>query len=160
MTVADCANLLIAIMGSAPAFRAADTVEQYRSLRLQRRRQGPRGRRSAQPQRIRNLMEHPLAEIEDVHFFDQLVEFLILRSADGSIGRLAAGWSGNAFNPGLSLRLIGPRPAAVLRFPMLKEGLTLAYAADDDASSTPTPGLVRAAEVREDVLIALGKFFR
>lgn len=167
MTVTDCANLLIAIMGSAPAFTAANTVERYRGLHLLRRKPGPRGHRSPRPQRTRNLAEVPLAKIEDIHFFGELVEFLILRSADGSIGRLAAKWPDDTLKPGLSLKVIGPRPAAVLRFPLLKEDqvfvkkeLVLAYATDDDASSTPAPGLVRAAEIRPDVLTALGKLLR
>jgi hypothetical protein len=160
MTVTDCANLLIAIMSSAPAFRAADTVKLYRGLRLLRRPPGPRGRRSPRIQRTRNLAEVPLTKIRDVHFFGELVEFLILRSADGSIGRLAAGWPDDALDPGLSLRVIGPRPAAVLRLSMPERNLTLAYGADDETPSTPTSGLVRAAEIHEDVLIALGELFR
>ncbi len=160
VTECDCANLLIAIMGDAPAIRGPETVEQYRSLSLRRRRPDHRGHRSTRPQRVRDPSGLPLTRIGKVHLFGDLVELLIRWAADGSIERLASDSKREPNNPGLSLRIIGPRPGAVLRVPMLDEELVLAYAGEDQSSSTPSPGVVRASEIHEDVLIALGALFR
>lgn len=159
MTERDCANLLIAIIGNAAAIRGPETVKQYRSLSLLRRRPAPRGHRSARPQKMNDLSKLPLERIWEVHFLGDLVELLILRAADGSIGRLASKWKGGPDSPGVSLRLIGPRPAALLRMPMLDEKIILAYAGENQMPPTPSTGLVRATEVHEDVLIALGALF-
>jgi hypothetical protein len=43
---------------------------------------------------------------------------------------------------------------------MLDEKLVLAYAGEDQSSSTPSSGITRASEIHEDVLIALGALFR
>ena len=160
VTERDCANLLIAIMGDAPAIRGPETVGLYRPLSLRPRRPGRRGHRSTQPQRVRDLSGLPLTRIREVHLFGDLMEMLIMWAADGSIERLASVWKREPNNPGLSLRLIGPRPGAVLRVPMLDEKLVLAYAGEDQSSPTPSPGVVRASEIHEDVLIALGALFR
>lgn len=160
MTERDCANLLIAIIGNAAAIRGPETVKQYRSLHMLRRRPGPRGHRSTRPRKVKDLSSLPLARIREAHFFGELVELLILRAADGSIKRLASKWKGGPGKSGLSLRLIGPRPAALLRMPMLDENMILSYAGEDQTPPTPSAGLVRAMEVHEDVLIALGALFR
>jgi hypothetical protein len=88
------------------------------------------------------------------------MEMLILRAADGSIEPLASDWKREPNNPGLSIRLIGPRPGAILRMPMLNENLMLAYASEDQSAPKLSAGVVRASEIHEDVLIALGALFR
>ena len=85
VTPRDCANLLIAILGDAPAIRGPETVKQYGSLHLLRKPPGPRGRRSLRPQRVKDLSGHPLDRIREVDYLDDLVVLLILRAADGSI---------------------------------------------------------------------------
>ena len=97
--------------------------------------------------------------VREIDYLDDLVVLLILRAADGSIGRLASKWDGGPSNPGFSLRLIGPTPAAVLRMPMLNEGVVLAYGDTQQTSPPRSAGLTRAAEVREDVLMSLGALF-
>ena len=161
MTARDAAHLFIAILGHAPAAKGPETVEQYRSLPLLRRPPGPRGYRSPQPQKTRNLETLPLRQIRSVHFFGEVVELLIRRAADGKIERLASRWTGGPENPGLSLRLIGPEPAAILRAPMLGKEMKrpLVYASEDQSSSATPVGIERASEIHEDVLIAIGRLF-
>ena len=159
MTPRDCANLLIAILGDAPAISGPETVKLYRSLQLLRKPPAPRGRRSTRPQRVKDLSRLPLKHIREIDFLGDLVELLILRAADGSIRELASTREGGPGNPGLSLRLIGPRPAAVLWMPMLDKDMVLAYGDAQQTSPPRTKGLTRAAEVHEDVLMALGALF-
>jgi hypothetical protein len=163
ITPRDATNLLIAILSPAPAIKGVETVKQYRSIYLLRRPPGARGDRSTRPQRTRNLEDRSLKDIRYVHFLGDVIELLIRQAADGAMERLAAQWTGGPNKPGLSLKIIGPRPAAVLRVPMLGDNWinrTFAYAREDQKESPSTAGIVRASEIYADVLIAIGKLFR
>ena len=163
ITPRDATNLLIAILSPAPAIKGVETVKQYRSIYLLRRPPGARGDRSTLPQSTRNLEDCSLKDIRNVHFLGDVIELLIRQAADGAMERLAAQWTGGPDKPGLSLKIIGPRPAAVLRVPMLGDNWinrTFAYAREDQKESPSTAGIVRASEIYADVLIAVGRLFQ
>lgn len=158
VTVTDCANLLIAIMAPGKAIRAAETVRKYRSLALLHRSLGPRGRRTPRPQKHQDHPSLSLGEIGQVHYLGPAIE-LLLREEE--LEQLLSGWSGRPpEQPGLSLRLIGPTPAATLRLPVLGTERVLAYSNEATPSRAGQPGLVRAAEVYEDTFLAMGRVFR
>ncbi len=176
----DCARLLIAIMAPIPARHAVRTVKEYEALELRRRRPRPRFRRSTRAQLLREdeLAALPLERIGEVQLLGQLVEFLILRAIDGSLGRLRASCQTESGGPVLSLRLVGPATGAILELPQDQSGgrkrkregrgvgkqsggrkAVLAYGPPGGSPSTPPPGLTRAAEIHEDALIDLGRLW-
>jgi hypothetical protein len=181
VTMRDCAVLLIAIMAPFPARHAVRTVQDYALLELLRPPVGLRGQRTTRARGLRDeeLAGLPLERVREVHLLGQLVEFLLLRTADGSLGRLQASWKSELGGPMLSFQLIGPRKGAILELPRIKEELrglperkghnrgkqsggrtvVLAYGPSSGSPSTPAPGLTRAAEIHEDALIALGRLF-
>jgi hypothetical protein len=160
VTVRDAANLLIAILGNAAAIKGPETVKTYRDLRQLRRRAGPRGRRTAQPQRMRDPIALPLDHLRDAHYLGDLIEVLIYRAADGDLRRRVDSWRKRKDSrPPLTLRLLGPTAAAQVWIPMLDDKLWLTYALADDAAGIPPRGLCRATEIYEDTFLELGAVF-
>lgn len=166
VSVTDCANLLIAIMAPGYAIHAAEAVKQYRSLELMRRKPaGSRGQRTSRPRMRQDLETLPLDRIREVHLLGQTIELLLLRAADGSLRRQLKEWGNKQSDqPGLSLRLIGPTPAATLRMSMLGEKVTFGYtiarnASHDRLGQRANAGLVRASEVYDNSIVTLGELF-
>ena len=112
----DCARLLIAIMAPMPARHAMRRFKEYEALELRRRHR-------ARLFREDELAKLPLERVDEVRVLGQLVEFLILRAIDGSLGRLRASCQTELGGPVLSLRLVGPATGAILELPEDQSGV-------------------------------------
>ena len=82
----------------------------------------------------------------------------------GELGDRAASWKKSASlkvgydEPALTLRLLGPQPAAIITAPVLGYDRPLHYAPlDGDA---PSGDLVRASQITHKTLLRLGEFLR
>ena len=164
MTAQDCTNLLLAIMGSAPASDADKTVKGYRDLVLRPRPVEPRGHRSTRPDRTRHLEYLRVEGLKTVPYFGEALELLILSAMKGELGDSAASWKESASlkvgydQPGVTVRLLGPAPGAIITAPMLGYEQPLRYAPlKEDA---PSGDLVRSGQITHQTILRLGEFLR
>ena len=164
MTGEDCINLLLAIMGSAPAYASAKTVRQYRGLVLQGRSVGPRGRRSTRPERTTDLHYEPLEKLDELPYFVEALDLLVIRAVDGKLADKVASWqeddSREAVHgePAVTVQLLGPQPAALIMAPALGHKKPLRYA--PLGPDAPYGDLVRASQITHQTILRLGEFLR